>query len=229
MNNDETRQNLVAAHIRQAIMSGRLQPGERLIEQTLAAELHMSRGPVRDALRQLEQEGLVQIYRNRGAVVSTLDLRAAYEFYLVRGHLEGLAVRLAADHMRADDIACLQSVVDQMAELRGTDEDWLVAADLDVSFHRRIVHCSQNQSLIQTYGAMDVKINALFMTVKKYFAYRFATLPERHQKVVDVFRAGDWWRAESTVSDHWFETAAYFKHVLATTEPPNGDGTHERD
>ena len=223
---DETRQNLVAAHIRQAIMTGRLQPGERLIEQTLAAELQMSRGPVRDALRQLEQEGLVQIYRNRGAVVSTLGLRDAYEFYIVRGHLEGLAVRLAADHMRADDIAYLQSVVDQMAELRGTDEDWLVAVNLDLSFHRCIVSCSQNQSLIQTYGAMDVKINALFMTVKKYFAYRFATLPERHQKVVDVFRAGDWWRAESTVSDHWFETAAYFKQLLTTMESTNSNGIH---
>ncbi len=226
---DETRQNLVASHVRQAIMTGHLQPGERLIEQTLAAELQMSRGPVRDALRQLEQEGLVQIYRNRGAVVSTLGLRDAYEFYIVRGHLEGLAVRLAADHMQADDVAYLQSLVDQMAELRGTDEDWLVAADLDLSFHRCIVSCSQNRSLIQTYGAMDVKLNALFMTVKKYFAYRLNSMPERHQKVVDVFRAGDWWRAEFTVSDHWFETAAYFKQLLTTMEPINGNGTHEHD
>lgn len=220
---DETRQNLVAAHVRQAIMSSRLAPGDRLIEQNLAAEFHMSRGPVRDALRQLEQEGLIQIYRNRGAVVSTLGLRDAYEFYLVRGHLEGLAVRLAAAHMQADTVAYMQSVVDQMAELRGTDDEWLVAADLDLAFHRCIVRCSHNQSLIQTYGAMDVKINALFMTVKQHFAYRLSSMPQRHQKVVDVFRAGDWWRAELVASDHWFETAAYFKQLLATQ---NGDEPH---
>ena len=187
----------------------------------------MSRGPVRDALRLLEQEGLVQIYRNRGAIVSMLGLRDAYEFYLVRGHLESLAVRLARDHMQPADIAYLQSLVSKMADLEGVEEDWLVAADLDLAFHRRIVACSQNRSLIQSYGAMDVKINALFITVKQYLPARFSKMPERHQKVVDVFRAGEWWRAEPVVADHWFETAAKFKQLLAAASiESNGDGAH---
>src|ERR687884_594423 len=118
---DTTRQDIVATHVRRAIMIGRLHPGDRLIEQALAAELRMSRGPVRDALRQLEQEGLVQIYRNRGAVVSMLGLREAYEFYLVRGHLESLAVRLARDHMQTADIEYLKGLVDSMAGLHGAE------------------------------------------------------------------------------------------------------------
>jgi len=224
---DATRQELVTAHVRRAIMTGHLHPGDRLIEQTLAAELRMSRGPVRDALRLLEQEGLVQIYRNRGAVVSMLGLRDAYEFYLVRGHLESLAVRLARDHMQPADIAYLQSLVGKMADLGGAEEDWLVAADLDLAFHRRIVACSQNRSLIQSYGAMDVKINALFITVKQYLPARFAKMPERHQKVVDVFRAEEWWRAEPVVADHWFETAAQFKQLLLTVPvESNGASAH---
>jgi DNA-binding GntR family transcriptional regulator len=219
---DTTRQELVAAHIRHAIMSGQLNTGDRLIEQNLADDLRMSRGPVRDALRQLEQEGLIQLYRNRGAIVSTLGLREAYEFYLVRGHLEGLAVRMARDHMRADDIAFLQSLVDQMAELRGADADWLAATQLDLAFHSRIVACSQNQSLIQTYASMNVKINALFMTVKQYMPLRLTSMPERHQKLIAVFQAGDWWRAEPVVTDHWYETAAQFKKLLARAEPAEG-------
>ena len=221
---DTTRQEIVSAHVRRAIMTGRLQPGERVIEQTLAAELRMSRGPVRDGLRRLEQEGLVQIYRNRGAVVSMLGLREAYEFYLVRGHLESLAVRLARDHMQLADIAYLQSLVDQMADLCGVEADWLAAADLDLSFHRRIVACSHNRSLMQAYGAMDVKINALFITVKRYLPARLARMPERHQKVVDVFRTADWWRAEAVVSEHWFETAAQFKQLLDAAPPAENDG-----
>jgi DNA-binding GntR family transcriptional regulator len=210
-------------------MIGRLHPGDRLIEQALAAELRMSRGPVRDALRQLEQEGLLQIYRNRGAVVSTLGLREAYEFYLVRGHLESLAVRLAREHMQTADIAYLQGLVDNMAELCGVEEDWLAAADLDLAFHRRIVACSRNRSLMQAYGAMDVKVNALFITVKQYLPSRLAKMPERHQKVVDVFLAGDWWRAEAVISDHWFETAAQFKqlHDAAPSAENNGASTRE--
>src|ERR1700712_4609110 len=225
---DATRQDLVMAHVRRSIMTGRLHPGDRLIEQTLAAEMRMSRGPVRDALRLLEQEGLVQIYRNRGAIVSLLGLREAYEFYLVRGHLESLAVRLGRDHMRPADIDYLQNLVDQMADFYGVEEDWLAAADLDLAFHRRIVACSQNHSLIQSYGAMDVKINALFITVKQYLPMRLAKMSDRHQKVVDVFRAEEWWRAEAVVSDHWYETAAKFKQLLiAQPAEHNGDGAHE--
>jgi DNA-binding GntR family transcriptional regulator len=221
---DTTRQDIVATHVRRAIMIGRLHPGDRLIEQALAAELRMSRGPVRDALRQLEQEGLVQLYRNRGAVVSTLGLREAYEFYLVRGHLESLAVRLAREYMQAVDLDYLQSLVDRMADLCGAEEDWMAAADLDLAFHRRIVACSRNRSLMQAYGAMDVKVNALFITVKQYLPSRLARMPERHQKVLDVLLARDWWRAEAVISDHWFETAAQFKQLLdaATLAEHNG-------
>jgi len=214
----------VAAYVRRAIMTGQLRPGDRLIEQSLASELSMSRGPVRDALHQLEQEGLIHIYRNRGAVVSTLSLRDAYEFYMVRGHLEGLAARMAREHMHPDDIAYLQSQVDQMAALRGTDEDWLAATDLDLAFHSRIVACSRNQSLIQLYGSMSVRMNALFMTVKQYMPFRLVGMPERHQKVIDVFRVGEWLRAELVVTDHWYETAAQFKQLLDVRELAGSDG-----
>jgi DNA-binding GntR family transcriptional regulator len=221
---DQSRQQLVAAHVRNAIMTGRLRPGDRLIEQNLASEMQMSRGPVRDALRQLEQEGLVHLYRNRGAVVSTLGLREAYEFYLVRGHLEGLAVRLARDHMEPCDIACLSDLADRMADLHNTDEDWLTVTELDLAFHKRIVACSHNQSLIQTYCAMDVKVNALFMTVKQYLPFRLVQMAPRHYKLVEVFRAGDWWRAESVVTDHWHETAALFKQLHQQLAEADDDG-----
>ena len=213
---DASRQEQMVAYVRHAVMTGKLCPGDRLIEQQLAAEMQMSRGPVRDALRQLEQEGLVQIQRNRGAVVSTLGLREAYEFYLVRGHLESLAVRLARNYMQPSDIARLSDLADQMTTLRGAEDDWLRATELDVAFHSHIVSCSHNQSLIHTYAMMNVKINALFMTVKQYMPDRLLYMPERHRKVIGVFAAGDWWRAETVVADHWYETASRFKQIEAT-------------
>jgi len=223
---NQTRQEMVSSYVRQAIMTGRLRPGDRLIEQALAVEMRMSRGPVRDALRRLEQEGLVHIFRNRGAIVSTLGLHEAYEFYLVRGHLEGLAIRLARDYMQPADIAFLEQQVERMADLCGADEDWLAATELDLAFHNRIVACSHNQSLIQTYSGMNVRINALFMTVKQYLPARLPHMPERHQKLIDVFRAGDWWRAESVVADHWYETAAEFKRLLEAMGRPQQNGAN---
>jgi DNA-binding GntR family transcriptional regulator len=217
------RQETVTAHVRRAIMLGRIRPGERLTEQALAAEAGVSRGPVRDALRQLEREGLVQLAPHRGAVVSMLGLREAYEFYIVRGHLEGLAVRLAGDRLGDADIAYLAGVVAQMAELPGAEEGLLAAADLDLAFHQRIVACSGNRALIDLYGAMDAKVYALFVTVQHHFPLRFVNLAARHQQVVEVFLAGEWWRAEAVVAEHWHETAAQFKRLIAAAaDPPDG-------
>lgn len=217
------RQETVTAHVRRAIMLGRFRPGDRLTEQALAAEVGVSRGPVRDALRQLEREGLVQLAPHRGAVVSMLGLREAYEFYIVRGHLEGLAIRLAGDRLGDADIAYLAGVVARMTELPGAEAGLLAAADLDLAFHQRIVACSGNRALIDLYGAMDAKVYALFVTVQHHFPLRFAHLAARHQEVVDVFLAGEWWRAEAVVAEHWHETAAQFKRLLAEAEPaPDG-------
>ncbi|NJN18850.1 MAG: GntR family transcriptional regulator [Oscillochloris sp.] len=213
MFNDISRPDKVLSHLRQAILTGRFKPGDRLIEQEIAEEIATSRGPVRDALRHLEQEGLVQIYRNRGAMVSTLGPRQAFEFYLVRGHLEGLAVRLARDYFTDADLRYLDSLVANMRRLRDHEADWLPAIELDLAFHRHIVSCSHNQALIEIYGAMDAKVGALFMTVKQHLARSPTVMPGLHQRVVDVFRAGDWWRVEAVVVDHWHETAANFRHV----------------
>lgn len=218
---EATRQDLVLAYLREAILKGRYRPGDRLIEQELALELQMSRGPVRDALRQLEQEGLVRIYRHRGAVVSTLGPLEAYEFYLVRGHLEALAVRLARAHLGPDDIAYLDELVARMEQLRDVEEDWQPTIELDLAFHRRIVACSRNQALIRIYGEMDVKIGALLMAVKTHLARSPTLMPVLHCRIVDVFRHGEWWRAEQVVADHWHETAARFRQLH---EQQMGDG-----
>lgn len=217
------RQETVAAQVRRAIMLGRYRPGEHLTEQALAAEAGVSRGPVRDALKQLEREGLVQLAPHRGAVVSMLGLREAYEFYIVRGHLEGLAARLARGRVGDADIAFLAGTVEQMADRLGAEEDLLTAADLDLAFHRRIVACSGNRALVDLYGAMDAKVYALFVTVQHHLPLRLAQMAARHREVIAVFRAGDWWRAEAVVAEHWHETAAQFKRLLNGAEgPPDG-------
>lgn len=218
MLNDISRPDKVLAHLRQAIFAGRYKPGDRLIEQEIAEAIATSRGPVRDALRSLEQEGLVRIYRNRGAVVSTLGPHEAFEIYQVRGHLEGLAVRLAREHFTSADLAYLDDLVAAMRELRDHEADWLPAIELDLAFHRKIVACSQNQSLIEIYSAMDSKVGALFMAVKQHLSRSPTVMPALHQRVVDVFRAGDWWRAEAVVAEHWHETAANFQRIHLRTQ-----------
>ncbi len=103
--------------IRDAILSGALQPGERVKERDVAAQMGVSTTPVKEALRRLEQEGLVVAQPRRGAVVSTLARIPVDEIEEIRGSLESMAARLAADRMTDAEIERLRTLVGEMAEL----------------------------------------------------------------------------------------------------------------
>lgn len=197
------------AHVRTAILEGRYSPGFHLVEQNIANELGISRGPVRETLLQLEQEGLIQIMPRRGAVVRTISPREAWEIYLLRGHLEGLAVRLAARRWSPAHTAALQ---ERLAEMRVLGpEDWARAVAVDLRFHHQIVDAAGHQHLQQMYRLMDGKVSACFMAVKHHLNYRPSDMADRHQRLVAVLAEGDFWRAELLAGDHWAETAARFK------------------
>src|SRR5207248_2404880 len=91
--------------LRQLIVDGTLPPGQRIFENELADQLGISRTPLREALRQLETEGLVKPSARRGAIVSGLSAPEMEEEFLIRATLEGLAIRLAAPRLTADDYA----------------------------------------------------------------------------------------------------------------------------
>src|SRR3954451_21186455 len=95
-------------------MSGDLEPGQRLVEKDLCGLLGASRPPVREALRELEGEGLIRIVPNRGAEVATLDVDGASSVYQVRGVLEALAARLFAERADADQIAALRKALERV-------------------------------------------------------------------------------------------------------------------
>lgn len=100
--------------LRQEIVSGRLAPGERLVEQRLCEALDVSRTSLREALRRLEAEGLIELVPHRGAVVASVDLGEARQIYDVRGVLETLAVRGFAEQATEEDIAELRGVLSEL-------------------------------------------------------------------------------------------------------------------
>src|SRR5690242_13281051 len=83
--------------LREAILLGRLRPGERVVEAEIARQMGFSRGPIREAVRQLGQDGLVEYQPRRGVIVTKLTSERVFDAYTVRAHLEGLAARLAAE------------------------------------------------------------------------------------------------------------------------------------
>jgi len=105
----------VVDHLRQAIIDGQLAPGARLTERELTQMLDVSRTVVREALRQLESEGLIAIIPNKGPVVRELKVAEAKDLYLIRAVLEGLGARLFVEHASAEQLARLREALQVVA------------------------------------------------------------------------------------------------------------------
>jgi DNA-binding GntR family transcriptional regulator len=205
---------IILERLRQEIVEGVYKPGTHLIEQSLASQYGVSRGPVREALAQLEQAGLVAIQPRRGTVVTELSLSEAWEIYTLRGHLEQLAVRFARDHWTAESSEQLALLVSQMERLG--PNDWLPAAHLDQQFHGVIVRASVNGTLIQTYQALDSKVLAGFLVVRRHLPQVPVAMAGKHRPLAETLAQGDFYRAELLALEHWSDTAYRFRALIDT-------------
>lgn len=143
--------------LRDAILTGKLQPGERLMENQLAEKLGVSRTPVREALRMLELENLVELVPRKGAQVLDMSEKDIVNILEVRGVLEGLATSLA----------CKKMTTEQLAELKALEERFEKAvaekaleeiAEIDEEFHRIIFAASENDKLIQISTNLQIQL-----------------------------------------------------------------------
>jgi DNA-binding GntR family transcriptional regulator len=134
--------------LRQLIVEGTLEPGQRIFENELADQLGVSRTPLREALRQLETEGLVKLTSRRGAIVSGLSATEMREEFLIRATLEGLAIRLAAPRLTADDFRQLERELARMEDAltRGQRAIFLEHHRL---FHVTLFNASQAPRLVR--------------------------------------------------------------------------------
>jgi DNA-binding GntR family transcriptional regulator len=137
--------------LRDAIWHGVLKPGQRLNEQKLSSEMGVSRPPLREAIRVLEQEGLVVSIPRRGAFVRTMTGRDIYEIYAVRCGLEGVAAELLIEHVSDNEVAELEAMVEGVDAEWRTRKDMRAIVDQDLAFHRQVVRLSNNELLATTW------------------------------------------------------------------------------
>lgn len=151
----------IREEIQRRILSGESKPGERLSQQSLARELGVAQGTVRESLLELQWLGLVESIDHLGVFVDNLDAARICEAYMIREVMEGLAARLAGGHAGRADIAELRSMADNIFKLasKGSTE----AATLDRNFHLHITELSRNSTLIrlsQTYRVLGMTVRA---------------------------------------------------------------------
>ncbi|HEX6236123.1 MAG TPA: GntR family transcriptional regulator [Acidimicrobiales bacterium] len=184
--------------IRLAIVSGRYQQGERLLEDQLAQELDVSRNPVREALQALTTEGFVVIEPRRGARVATVSVERATELFEVREVLEGLVARLAAERRTPEQLDGLRALLQEGVELVAAG-GLAELPDLNTRFHTSLVTAAGNQMLAEILGRLSPVISWVY-------AHRIAKRGEHswreHAAIVDAIAAGDGRLAQTRASEH---------------------------
>ena len=165
--------------LRQAILTGELKPGERLMEIHLADKLGVSRTPIREAIRKLELEGLVTMIPRRGAEVAQITEKSMNDVLEVRRALDALCTELACERISEEEINALWAASDNFAEAAKT-KDVRKCAQADVAFHDIIVKATGNMRLVQL-------VNNL---AEQMYRYRFEYLKDvtRYESLVQEHR-----------------------------------------
>ncbi len=191
----------VLGQIREAIKQGKLKPGERVIEATLAQEMGISRVTVREALRRLEKEGLISARPYKGAVITALTDQALEEIYELRMVLEELAIRTLVRKLTPEKIGRLEAVVEKMKRVatQCRTEDVI---DADLGFHRTICELSENRRLLKAWLELSNQLRAFIAAEGRLYpnAPPEETLPS-HFPVLDAIRVRDADRAAGIMKD----------------------------
>lgn len=190
----------VRNHLRNLIFDGTLQPGDRIVESRLARELSISQAPVREALRELEQMGLVVSYPNRGSSVREIRAEDAHEIYTLRAHLEAMAIDLAGPRLSDADLATLDGFIDGMVAA-GIENNPELLTQLDTRFHEFICERSGHDLLLRTWQGIN-PLNWTMMTVIRIKDRNLTELAERHRPIVAALRAHDRAAAEQAIRQH---------------------------
>ena len=176
--------DVVCEALRAAIQSGELPPGERLMEIPLAEELGVSRTPIREAIRKLEQEGFVVMIPRRGTYVADITLKDINQVFEIRSSLEELAASLASERITPDELEELErhlvSINDYM---ESRDFDKIVAAD--IAFHEVLYSASRNDRLIEIIHNLREQ-TFRFRSVSMNQPGRLAKTWEEHRLLVEA-------------------------------------------
>ncbi len=196
----QSLRKIVIQEITKAIESGHLTPGSRIVESQIAKAMKISRSPVREAIRHMEQEGLLITIPNRGTFIPELNVKEIEELYSMRALLEGFGARLAAKRSSQEDIIRLEKVFEDMVKAaKKLHLPTLVKKHTE--FHKTICDISAHQILIDTWVRLQSKLN-LFLNIRLHYRGDLQKVPETHVNILKAIKQKDSERAEYHTRQH---------------------------
>ena len=194
---------LIADQLREQIVQGMFRPGEQINESVLAGQLHTSRGPVREALQRLSQEGILVSHRNRGVFVLELSDDDIREIYAVRLAMESNAADALLDagpEQVKDTSQVLKTIISDMAKQVAVS-DWQAIARLDMQFHTSFVAGAGNTRLIQIYETLAAESRMCILNLAVAYP-RIDVLVQEHQNLLDLLEAGNRKELHKAIKQH---------------------------
>lgn len=185
--------------IRESILTGKFRPGERLLELKLSQELGVSRSPIREALRMLEQDGLV-ITMDNGTVVNPMEVDDIEEIYQCRIATEPYAGFLASLKIKAEEIEELEQLVNE-AEVAYDQKEAERVVELNTAFHDQIVRISGNRRLIEIVDKIR-SLSILSRNTELQVYSRPRDYLEEHKEIVKAFKKKDTHEVENVIRKH---------------------------
>ncbi len=187
--------------LRKAILKGELKPGERLMEIAQANRLGVSRTPIREAIRKLENEGLVTMVPRRGAQVAQITQEELNNVLEVRTSLEVLAASCAAKRITPEMVEELQKGCEHFRLLTATSTDLTELAEADVAFHDIIYRATFNRRLIQILNNLREQMYRFRVEYLKDPAVR-SKLADEHRSITEAILAGNVEEAQRVTAEH---------------------------
>jgi phosphonate utilization transcriptional regulator len=181
--------NVVQQEIERAILAGEYAPGSKLIEATLATKMGVSRGPVREAFRMLEEAGLVRTEKNRGVFVRDIPMDEAVEIFDLRAAMDELVGRQLAANIKPAELKEIRGLVDAM-EKAVKAEDAYNYHLLNLKFHDRLVEMAGNRKLTAIYRKL-IKELSLFRRLNLADGWLLPISAGEHRAILKAIAAGD--------------------------------------
>jgi len=206
---------LIADRLRSEILEGRFPPHTQLAEVELARQLQVSRGPIREAMQRLIQEGLLRAERNRGVFVVELGLDDARDVYLARGVIERAAAAIVAKERPEAALAELEEIVDRIAASVGA---WSELIGHDLAFHQTLVEAAGSPRLSRMFRTLIAETRLCLIRLEPFYQEGTEVVGE-HQAIIEALRSGNRRRVDGLLQTHMDASAA---RLSAPAPAPEG-------